>query len=76
MKAHTIKFGSIVVFAASFFVAITASAQTMPMLQDIKVVRPDPTPVPLVTKIVGSSPVASSVRTSIAILMEAPIPGY
>jgi D-alanyl-D-alanine carboxypeptidase/D-alanyl-D-alanine-endopeptidase (penicillin-binding protein 4) len=76
MNAHKIKLGSIVVFAAAFFGAITASAQTMPMLQDIKVVRPDPTPIPLVKKIVGSSPVASAVRTSIPILMETPIPGY
>lgn len=76
MKAHKIKIGSIAVFAALFFGALSASAQTMPMLQDIKVVNTQPTPVPLVKKTSGSSPVAAAIRTSIPVLMETPIPGY
>lgn len=75
MKAHRIKFGSIAVFAAAFFGVITASAQSMPLLQDIKVYT-EPTPVPLIKKIGSSSPVAAAIKTSIPVLMETPIPGY
>ncbi len=89
MKIHGAKFGSWVVFALAITVAFAGLAvgQTMPLLQPITVHSgPKATPTPLVQKTSSVSPgittatgvpiVPSTVRTSIPMLAETPIPGY
>jgi D-alanyl-D-alanine carboxypeptidase/D-alanyl-D-alanine-endopeptidase (penicillin-binding protein 4) len=84
MKLSGSKFGSIIVFATAVLglCSIAAKAQTPPLMQQITVYsQPKASPTPLVQKTgstdpTGLPPVPTTVKTSIAVLAEMPIPGY
>jgi D-alanyl-D-alanine carboxypeptidase/D-alanyl-D-alanine-endopeptidase (penicillin-binding protein 4) len=85
MKLHGSKFGFLIVFASVFAFAFGTSAsfaQTPPLLQPITVYsEPKASPTPFILKTGSSSAVVdpsavSTVKSSIPVLAEMPIPGY
>ncbi len=85
-KAYWLSFALIIVFASTGFVA-EAQTTRPPLMQNIDVNRPKPSPTPLVNKTGSSQPinrptnttettVTRTIRTSFPALAEVDIPGY